>query len=134
MKPTLNPLPGPRQKLVAGLAAAVFSLLALPALAASSAPERFGDDHDDPRTAYPAVRRPANEPCVVELIDHGFASFDPARATLDAARQCPGPWHKVVMEMAGAAKGPQYDRIGQLSVGGVTIFRTSSPEPSREGI
>lgn len=97
-------------------------------------PKHFGSDHDDPRTAYPSPV-PADMPaCTVEVLRHGFADFEPVRARIDPARQCPGPWHKVVLRLDGAVKGRQYDRIGQVSVGGVTIFRTSTPEPSRDGI
>jgi Peptide N-acetyl-beta-D-glucosaminyl asparaginase amidase A. len=110
-------------------------LLILSALVAFAAePEQFGTDHDDPRTAYPPVPRPPTPACRVDIVDHGFDSFEPARGTIDAAKTCPGPWQRIVLEMDGQVKGRQYDRIGHLEVGGVTVFRTSSPEPSREGI
>ncbi|MFD6982372.1 peptide-N4-asparagine amidase, partial [Streptomyces sp. NPDC059956] len=34
----------------------------------------------------------------------------------------------------GKVKGRQYDRLGHLSVGGVELFRTSTPQPSPDGI
>ena len=104
------------------------------ALCAQKAPERFGNDHDDPRTAHPSPVPEGMQACTVEVLRHGFASFDPARARIDAAKRCPGPWHRIVLRLDGAVKGRQYDRIGHFEVGGVTVFRTSSPEPSREGI
>lgn len=111
------------------------SLLLLSATAlATDVPERFGNDHDDPRTAYPSPVPEGMMACTVDVLQHGFADFEPARARIDAARQCPGPWHKIVLRIDGAVKGRQYDRIGHVAVGGVTVFRTSSPEPSREGI
>lgn len=109
------------------------TLCPISALAAEP-PKSFGSDHDDPRTAYSAPVPVGMQACTVEVLRHGFDSFEPARAKIDAAKQCPGPWHKVVLRLDGAVKGRQYDRIGQFSVGGVTIFRTSSPEPSRDGI
>lgn len=99
-----------------------------------AAPERFGTDHDDPRTAYPAIAVSGSKPCTVQVLRHGFTNFEPARATLDAATQCPGPWKRIVLRIDGSVKGRQYDRIGHASVGGITVFRTSTPEPSREGI
>ncbi|MDE9366148.1 hypothetical protein PZ938_11075 [Luteipulveratus sp. YIM 133132] len=36
--------------------------------------------------------------------------------------------------MRGAVKGRQFDRLGWLKVGGVPIFKTSTPEPSADGI
>lgn len=103
-------------------------------MAAFAADAEFGNDHDDPRTAYPPVPRPSTPACTIEIADHAFDSFEPARGTIDAAKTCPGPWHRIVLEVDGAVKGRQYDRIGHLQIGGVTVFRTSSPEPSREGI
>jgi hypothetical protein len=102
--------------------------------ATTAAPERFGNDHDDPRTAYPALAGGEAKACTVQVLRHGFTNFEPARATLDAARQCPGPWSRIVLRIDGQVKGRQYDRIGHASVGGITVFRTSTPEPSREGI
>ena len=101
---------------------------------AATPPKQFGTDHDDPRTAHPSPVPEGMQACTVEVLRHGFANFDPARARIDAAKQCPGPWHKIVLRLDGAVKGRQYDRIGHFEVGGVTIFRTSSPEPSRDGI
>lgn len=119
---------------VAGCVALGFAALAPAYGIAGEVPARFGDDHDDPRTAYPTPVPDDLQACVVEVLDHGFDSFEPAQARIDAARQCPGPWHKVVLRLDGAVKGRQYDRIGHLAVGGVTVFRTSTPEPSRDGI
>ena len=110
-------------------------LAALPAIThAAEPPRQFGNDHDDPRTAYPSPVPEGMQACTVEVLRHGFTNFDPAKARIDATKQCPGPWHKVVLRLDGTVKGRQYDRIGNFEVGGVTIFRTSSPEPSRDGI
>lgn len=115
------------------LSLAVMTLLSSTAFAAEP-PKQFGSDHDDPRTAYPSPVPEGMQACTVDVLHHGFNSFDPAKARIDAAKQCPGPWHKIVLRLDGAVKGRQYDRIGHFEVGGVTIFRTSSPEPSRDGI
>jgi len=100
---------------------------------ATEVPESFGSGHDNPRTAYPSPVPDGLPACTVEVLQHGFADFEPARATLDASA-CPGPWHKVILRIDGKVKGRQYDRIGHVAVGGITIFRTSTPEPSQEGI
>jgi len=105
---------------------------AIPALA-ENVPEYFGSDHDNPRTAYPSPIPDGLPACTIEVLQHGFADFEPARATLDASA-CPGPWHKVILRIDGKVKGRQYDRIGHVAVGGITMFRTSTPEPSQEGI
>ena len=36
--------------------------------------------------------------------------------------------------MQGSVKGVQYDRLGHITIGGVGVFRTSTPEPSTDGI
>lgn len=108
---------------------------ALPTFAADTRPPaEFGADWDDPRTAEPKVVRPETRHCTVEIVRHGFADFEPYRQAFTPPADCPGPWHKVVLDMEGSVKGRQYDRMGQISVGGVTLLRTSTPEPSREGI
>jgi hypothetical protein len=102
--------------------------------AAAPVSGKFGDDHDDPRIANPNVPRPDTRACTIQIVDHGFDSFEPARGRVDAPATCPGPWQRVVLEMDGEVAGRQYDRMGYLQIGGATVFRTSSPEPSREGI
>ncbi|PNS08712.1 peptide-N4-asparagine amidase [Solilutibacter silvestris] len=124
-------------RIPAFLATVAISVVASTAFA-GDVPARFSDGHDDPRTAYPALshdgKGKGDSACTVDVLQHGFASFDPARATLDASRQCPGPWSKVVLVLDGKVKGRQYDRIGDIEVGGVTVLRTSTPEPSQQGI
>jgi hypothetical protein len=36
--------------------------------------------------------------------------------------------------MDGSVKGRQYDRISHIEIAGITVLRTSTPEPSRDGI
>ncbi|OJH38797.1 peptide-N4-asparagine amidase [Cystobacter ferrugineus] len=104
-----------------------------PARAAEPPPE-YGTDWDDPRTAVPAVEKPATASCTVKIVDEKFDDFTPYTSTFTPPADCPGPWNKVVLRMEGKVQGVQYDRLGHLEVGGVTIFKTSTPEPSREGI
>ena len=39
-----------------------------------------------------------------------------------------------MLRLDGKVKGRQYDRLGYLHVGGVEVLRTSTPEPSADGI
>lgn len=112
------------------LALALLGLNAAPALAA----DEFGSDWDDPRTADPAVARPDTRSCTVPILDTAFADFEWHLGQIAPPAACPGPWSKVVLEMDGQVKGVQYDRLGHMEIGGVTVFSTSTPEPSREGI
>lgn len=98
------------------------------------APAEFGTDWDDPRTAAPPVARPPGRSCTVQIVDDRFDDFTPYRGSYLPPRDCAGPWQKVVLRLEGAVAGRQYDRLGHLDIGGVTIFKTSTPEPSVAGI
>lgn len=102
--------------------------------AAAPPPSEFGSDYDDPRTPAPAVAVPDTKHCQVEIVRHGFRDFDPYQSTYTPPAACQGPWSKVVLRMHGAVKGVQYDRLGHITIGGVGVFRTSTPEPSADGI
>ncbi|MFF1820208.1 peptide-N4-asparagine amidase [Kribbella sp. NPDC058245] len=105
----------------------------LPA-AAAPPPSEFGSDYDDPRTPAPAVAVPDTQHCEVQIVRNGFRNFDPYTSTYTPPAACQGPWSKVVLRMHGEVKGVQYDRLGHITLGGVGVFRTSTPEPSADGI
>ena len=118
-------------------AAAPLSSLAAAATSSTATrppPQEFGSDWDDPRTAEPAITRPDGRVCKVEIVSHGFADFSTYRRAYTPPADCAGPWHKVVLDLHGQVQGRQYDRMGQIRIGGVTVLRTSTPEPSRDGI
>ncbi|MFC7217951.1 peptide-N4-asparagine amidase [Streptomyces polyrhachis] len=125
-----------RRRLLPVLAACAAALLLLaggPA-AAAEPPAEFGTDWHDPLTAAPPVERPAGPSCTVTLAEARFRDFTPYRGTYTPPPGCRGDWGKVVLRMDGTVKGRQYDRLGYLTVGGVEVFKTSTPEPSAEGI
>jgi len=95
-------------------------------------PAEFGTDWDDPRTAAPPVSRPDVPSCSTTIVDTEFRDFTPY--TSEFVPTCAGPWQKVVLTMHGAVAGRQFDRLGYLKIGGVTVFKTSTPEPSADGI
>jgi Peptide N-acetyl-beta-D-glucosaminyl asparaginase amidase A len=97
-------------------------------------PAEFGADWDDPRTAAPPVDKPATRSCTVQIVDHQFVNFDNYVNTFKPPAGCAGPWTKVVLHLDGAVKGRQFDRLGWLTIGDVMVFKTSTPEPSPEGI
>lgn len=108
-------------------AAAVLTLISGP-----TPPAEFGSDWDDPRTAAPPVAAPTAPRCDATIVDTEFRDFTPYRSTYEPT--CRGPWQKVVLRLDGAVAGRQYDRLGYLTIGGVTVFKTSTPEPSPDGI
>lgn len=115
----------------AALAVVVF---ATPAQAKNDVPDEFGSDWDNPTSAAKPIEHPDTPSCEVSIVDHEFDNFDPFESTYQPPRKCDTEWSKVVLRMDGAVSGRQYDRMGELEVGGVPIFKTSTPEPSQEGI
>lgn len=115
-----GPVPGPAQ----GVGAA-----------AEPPPAEFGTDWHDPLTAAPPVARPATRSCEVTLAEAEFRDFTPYRGSYEPPTACgPADWAKVVLRLDGKVKGRQYDRLGNLSLGGVEILRTSTPQPSPDGV
>ncbi len=101
---------------------------------AAAPPTEFGADWDDPRTAGPPVAVPPTHSCTVRIVDHQFVNFDVYTNAYMPPADCAGPWAKVVLRMSGAVAGRQFDRLGWLEIGGVTVLKTSTPEPSPVGI
>ena len=119
---------------VALLSLSVLLLGRLTPAAAVTPPSEFGTDYDDPRTPGPAVSVPDTKHCSVQIVRNQFRNFDPYQSTYTPPAACQGPWSKVVLRMHGEVKGVQYDRLGHITIGGVGVFRTSTPEPSTDGI
>ncbi|MFI9151426.1 peptide-N4-asparagine amidase [Streptomyces sp. NPDC053367] len=115
------------------------TLLASTLLAAGPArsadiPAEFGSDWHDPVTAAPPVGKPAGKSCRVTLAEAQFRDFTPYTGGYTPPEGCGDRWSKVVLRLDGKVKGRQYDRLGYVHVGGVEILRTSTPQPSPDGI
>ncbi|MFJ8199548.1 peptide-N4-asparagine amidase [Streptomyces sp. NPDC096152] len=100
----------------------------------TDAPDEFGTDWHDPVTAAPSVTVPSGKSCRITLAEARFRDFTPYRGTYTPPDGCGDRWSKVVLRLDGNVRGRQYDRLGYLRVGGVEILRTSTPEPSPDGI
>ncbi|MDQ0366217.1 peptide-N4-asparagine amidase [Catenuloplanes indicus] len=118
---------------VVALVVAATAMTTMPS-PASAAPPVFGSDWDDPVTAAPPVERPPGRSCTTRIVDTEFRDFTPFTGTFTPPAACRGPWRKVVLTLHGAVAGRQYDRLGHLEIGGVTIFKHSTPQPSPDGI
>ncbi|HIW64419.1 MAG TPA: peptide-N(4)-(N-acetyl-beta-glucosaminyl)asparagine amidase [Candidatus Stackebrandtia excrementipullorum] len=97
-------------------------------------PEVFGSDWDDPMTAMAPIDRPDTPSCEVELVDHVFADDEPFESTFVPDDECGTSWSKVVLDLAGEVEGRQHDRLATLEIDGVPVFKTSTPQPSPEGV
>jgi hypothetical protein len=126
--------PGRTATVLTGALAALS--LSLGTASADTVPAEFGTDYHDPVTAAPAISTPHTHSCSVTVAKAQFKDFTPYTGTYTPPTGCgtPGRWSKVVLRMDGSVKGRQYDRLGYLDIGGVQVFRTSTPEPSQDGI
>lgn len=98
-------------------------------------PVEFGTDWHDPITAAPPVTRPQNaRSCEVTVVEAQFRDFTPYKGTYAPPEDCGRRWSKVVLRLDGKVKGRQFDRLGHLHIGGVEVLRTSTPQPSPDGI
>ncbi|MFU8854494.1 peptide-N4-asparagine amidase [Micromonospora sp. SL1-18] len=123
-----------RRLVAVGAAMLGFILFTGSAAHAAAPPAEFGSDWDDPRTADQPIAKPPTPSCTVTIVDHKFRDFTPYTGTYTPAADCAGPWNKVVLRMETSIAGRQYDRLGSLNLGGVTIFKTSTAEPSADGV
>ncbi|MEU6254430.1 peptide-N4-asparagine amidase [Streptomyces sp. NPDC047043] len=120
--------------MLAGATLLASTLLGAVPARSADVPAEFGTDWHDPVTAAPPVAKPAGKSCRVTLAEAQFRDFTPYRGTYTPPDGCGDRWSKVVLRLDGKVKGRQFDRLGHLHVGGVEIFRTSTPEPSPDGI
>ncbi|MEV2213395.1 peptide-N4-asparagine amidase [Streptomyces sp. NPDC050997] len=97
-------------------------------------PAEFGTDWHDPVTAAPPVGKPAGKSCQVTLAEAQFRDFTPFKGSYTPPDGCGDRWSKVVLRLDGKVRGRQFDRLGYVHVGGVEILRTSTPQPSPDGI
>ncbi|KMS75729.1 peptide-N4-asparagine amidase A [Streptomyces viridochromogenes] len=120
--------------MLAGATLLASSLLGATPAQSADVPAEFGTDWHDPITAAPPLPKPSGKSCQVTVAEAQFRDFTPYKGTYTPPVGCGDRWSKVVLRMDGKVKGRQYDRLGYLHVGGVEIFRTSTPEPSPDGI
>ncbi|MGH8792467.1 MAG: peptide-N4-asparagine amidase [Stackebrandtia sp.] len=123
------------KRVLSVLAAAALTVSTFsPTAAAHDVPDEFGADWDDPRTAVKPIETPDTASCEVTVVDHAFADAEPYEADYAPPTGCGDDWSAVVLRLEGAVSGLQHDRTGLLSLGGVPIFKTSTPQPSPEGV
>jgi hypothetical protein len=79
------------------------------------------------------VRVPHTRPTVVTVADNAQFGNAPAPYT-DTATLPRGDWSTVVIDVTGAEKGRQYDRLAEVYDGATQIFLGVTPEPTAAGI
>ncbi len=83
-------------------------------------------------TANASVPRPSTTPCTVTLFTNlDFDDFNPRFFDYTPPAGCPGPWAAVVFEADWSVDaGVQFDRTGEVWIGGANVFFGTTPEPS----
>ncbi|KAF8719851.1 hypothetical protein HU200_024610 [Digitaria exilis] len=87
---------------------------------------------------YPAPRPPPWAPsCVVPVLSYSFANTygaPPATGQYAPPAGCPSPWSLVVLSFSAAIAGDQYDRVAAVWLDGAELLRTTTAEPTPDGI
>jgi hypothetical protein len=117
----------------------VVSAFALVCLAAGALAAQAAPVTDPVHGPYPQVHGelvtgiPSTPSCTTTIVTgyrfHNTAYGSDAPFTGDYVPSCPGPWSKVVLTMSAAVKtGTQFDRIGDVLIGGVEMLHLTTAE------
>ncbi|KAH9456459.1 hypothetical protein Pst134EB_012656 [Puccinia striiformis f. sp. tritici] len=81
---------------------------------------------------------PKSKPCEVVILEHTFITSwgKPANTSYSPPRGCgrAGSWASVIFNLTATSVGTQYDRLGMLYLNDIEVWRTSTAEPTKEGI
>ncbi len=85
-------------------------------------------------TANPPVPRPSTTPCTVQLFTNlDFADFNSKFFSYTPPADCPAPWAAVVLEADWSVDaGRQFDRTGNIWIGGTNVYFGTTAEPSHD--
>ncbi|KAF6164872.1 hypothetical protein GIB67_017075 [Kingdonia uniflora] len=75
--------------------------------------------------------------CSLLVFQQDFANtygLPPASADYSPPDDCPGPWTYIVLELNASCRGEQYDRVAGVWLDGVELLRTSTAEPTEDGV
>jgi len=107
-----------------------------------SQPDRFmrplrGSNREYFEVGFPPPSHEPTPSCTHRVLHHAFAhtiDAPPYTTTYSPPPRCPAPWSRVVLHFHARCKGEQYDRIAAIWIAGAEIFRTSTAEPTADGI
>lgn len=94
-------------------------------------------ESDNPIVGAPPLNRPNSpSPCTVQIVDNfacsSYGLIYTAEFTIPTA--CPDPWSMIVLDVEASQNGTQFDRVGALWIDSTEVLRTTTPEPTSDGI
>ncbi|KAM0865795.1 hypothetical protein ACQ4PT_043027 [Festuca glaucescens] len=95
-----------------------------------------GQEYLDPTYPLPPPP-PMALTCTLPVLSYSFANTygaAPATAAYAPPLGCPAPWSQVVLSFSVEISGDQYDRVAAVWLDGAELLRTTTAEPTREGI
>lgn len=121
-------MPNPRRRLVAAAAAVILATGATVAATATAATDPYPQVHGEMVTGIPSTPS-CTDTIVTNYRFHNTAYGSDAPFTGDYVPTCSGPWSKVVLTMsANVHTGTQFDRIGDVLIGGIEMLHMTTPE------
>ncbi|KAL5202511.1 hypothetical protein ABZP36_013463 [Zizania latifolia] len=80
---------------------------------------------------------PAAPSCIVPVLSFSFGDTygaAPAKAAYAPPAGCSAPWSLVVLTFSASCAGDQYDRVAAVWLDGAELLRTTTAEPTPEGV
>mmetsp|Transcript_13649 Transcript_13649/g.23967 ORF Transcript_13649/g.23967 Transcript_13649/m.23967 type:complete len:634 (-) Transcript_13649:125-2026(-) len=88
----------------------------------------------DPITEEPKLNRPNTETYVATIFENAPCSSWDLILTSQYTPPPSSSWSRVILDFSASENGTQYDRYGAFWLGGVELLRTTTAEPTAEGI
>lgn len=83
----------------------------------------------------PATPRPAGDQCSIQLMDHDFGfSYGKPFVGSYTPPPCSPRFNTITITLTIASQGRQFDRLALMYLGDIEVFRTSTAEPTPNGI
>jgi hypothetical protein len=93
-------------------------------------------DSGNPISGQPPLDRPKTKFFEFSVIDFADCSYygEVITQKFTPPTFSDGPWSKIILDVNATVKGVQFDRFGALWIGEVEVLRTTTPEPTADGI
>jgi hypothetical protein len=94
---------------------------------------------DDPISGQPPLVRSSGKSCQVTLFQNASLSYwdevVSSKFTIPVDTGCPyHKWSQIILDVAAFEQGTQFDRFGAVWINNIEVLRTTTPEPTVEGI